>query len=129
MPDTKEISTTEELKKKFLSDDKMTLLLAKVVSATMFVLGVIMAITTHIEGNHAMVIVSLTYGPLFLISFIVTLISKKPHFFLVLGYILSIVMEIVFLLTGGQEGFGTALSFLLSVFRYNAGSFSSALYD
>lgn len=120
MPDTKEISTTEELKKKFLSDDKMTLLLAKVVSATMFVLGVIMAITTHIEGNHAMVIVSLTYGPLFLISFIVTLISKKPHFFLVLGYILSIVMEIVFLLTGGQKGFGIFWMCIISLFTFFA---------
>ncbi len=118
MPDTKEISTTEELKKKFLSDDKMTLLLAKVVSATMFVLGMIMAVTTHIEGNHAMVIVSLTYGPLFLLSFIVTLISKKPHFFLVLGYILSIVMEFVFLLTGGQEGFGIFWMCIISLFTF-----------
>lgn len=47
MLDINEISSTEEFKKKFFSDDKMTLLLAKVVSATMFVLGVIMAITTH----------------------------------------------------------------------------------
>ena len=64
MPDTRESFTTEELQKKAFSDDKMTLLLAKVVSATMFVLGGILAITTHIEGNHSMVIVSCTYGPL-----------------------------------------------------------------
>lgn len=118
MPDINEFTSTEELKKKFLSDDKMTLLLAKVVSATMFVLGIIMAITTHIEDNHAMVIVSLTYGPLFLISFIVTLITKKPHFFLILGYILSIAMEIVFLLTGGQEGFGIFWMCIISLFTF-----------
>ena len=118
MSDNKEFSTAEELKKKFLSDDKMTLLLAKVVSVTMFVLGIIMAITTHIEGNHAMVIVSCTYGPLFLISFIVTLITNKPHFFLVLGYIMSFVMEIVFLITGGQEGFGIFWMCIISLFTF-----------
>ena len=106
MKDNTESLGTEDFKKQFFSDDKMTLLLAKVVSFTMFVLGMIMAITTYIEGNQAMVIVSLTYGPLFLISFIVTLITKKPNFFLVLGYILSFIMEFVFLYTGGQEGFG-----------------------
>ena len=118
MPDIRENSTTEELKKKFLTDDKMTLLLAKVVSATMFVLGVIMAITTHIEGNHAMVIVSCTYGPLFLISFIITMITKKPQFFLVLGYIMSFAMEIVFLSTGGQEGFGIFWMCIISLFTF-----------
>ena len=120
MPENKEISNTEELKKKFFTDDKMMLLLAKVVSATMFVLGMIMAITTHIEGNRAMVIVSLTYGPLFLISFIITLITKKPDFFLVLGYIMSFVMEFVFLITGGQEGFGIFWMCIISLFTFFA---------
>ena len=109
---------SESVKKKFFSDDKITLLLAKVVSATMFVLGVIMAITTYIEDNQAMVIVSLTYGPLFLISFIVTLITKKPNFFLVLGYILSFIMEFVFLYTGGQEGFGIFWMCIISLFTF-----------
>ena len=118
MLDMNEISSTEELKKKFLSDDKMTLLLAKVVSVTMFVLGMIMAVTTHIEGNHAMVIVSLTYGPLFLISFIITLITNKPTFFLVLGYIMSFAMEMVFLITGGQEGFGIFWMCIISLFTF-----------
>ncbi len=118
MPDTKEISTTEELRKKFFSDDKMILLLAKVISATMFVLGMIMTVTTYLEGNHAMVVVSLTYGPLFLISFIVTMITKKPDFFLVLGYIMSFAMEIVFLITGGQEGFGIFWMCIISLFTF-----------
>ena len=118
MPDIKEFSSTEELKQKFFTDDKMTLLLAKVVSATMFVLGVIMTITTYIEGNHSMVVVSLTYGPLFLISFIVTLITKKPRFFLILGYVMSFVMEFVFLITGGQEGFGILWMCIISLFTF-----------
>ena len=118
MLDDEDFSSTEDLRKKFFSDDKMTLLLAKVVSATMFVLGIIMAITTHIEGNHAMVIVSLTYGPLFFISFIITLITKKPHFFLVLGYIMSFAMELVFLRTGGQEGFGIFWMCIITLFTF-----------
>ncbi len=118
MTDINEISSTEELKKKFLSDDKMTLLLAKVVSATMFVLGMIMAVTTYLEGNQAMVAVSLTYGPLFLIAFIVTMITKKPDFFLVLGYIMSFAMEFVFLITGGQEGFGIFWMCIISLFTF-----------
>ena len=118
MLDDEDFSSMEDLRKKFFSDDKMTLLLAKVVSATMFVLGIIMAITTHIEGNHAMVIVSLTYGPLFFISFIITLITKKPHFFLVLGYIMSFAMELVFLRTGGQEGFGIFWMCIITLFTF-----------
>ena len=118
MLDDEDFSSTEDLRKKFFSDDKMTLLLAKVVSATMFVLGIIMAITTHIEGNHEMVIVSLTYGPLFFISFIITLITKKPHFFLVLGYIMSFAMELVFLRTGGQEGFGIFWMCIITLFTF-----------
>ena len=118
MSDIKAISSTEELKKKFFSDDKMTLLLAKVVSATMFVLGMIMAVTTHLEGNQAMFAVSLIYGPLFLISFIVTLITKKPNFFLVSGYIMSFAMELVFLTTGGQEGFGIFWMCIISLFTF-----------
>ena len=120
MKDNTESLGTEDFKKQFFSDDKMTLLLAKVVSFTMFVLGMIMAITTYIEGNQAMVIVSLTYGPLFLISFIVTLITKKPNFFLVLGYILSFIMEFVFLYTGGQEGFGIFWMCIITLFTFFA---------
>lgn len=118
MLDINDSSDIEEYKKNLFSDSKITLLLAKVVSATMFLLGIIMAITTHIEGNHAMVIVSLTYGPLFLISFIVTLITNKPAFFLVLGYILSFAMEFVFLLTGGQEGFGIFWMCIITLFTF-----------
>ncbi|MCR4630052.1 MAG: HD-GYP domain-containing protein [Treponema sp.] len=120
MKDNTESLGTEDFKKQFFSDDKMTLLLAKVVSFTMFVLGMIMAITTYIEGNQAMVIVSLTYGPLFLISFIVTLITKKPNFFLVLGYIMSFIMEFVFLYTGGQEGFGIFWMCIITLFTFFA---------
>ena len=120
MKDNTESLGMEDFKKQFFSDDKMTLLLAKVVSFTMFVLGMIMAITTYIEGNQAMVIVSLTYGPLFLISFIVTLITKKPNFFLVLGYILSFIMEFVFLYTGGQEGFGIFWMCIITLFTFFA---------
>ena len=120
MKDNTESLGTEDFKKQFFSDDKMTLLLAKVVSFTMFVLGMIMAITTYIEGNQAMVIVSLTYGPLFLISFIITLITKKPNFFLVLGYILSFIMEFVFLYTGGQEGFGIFWMCIITLFTFFA---------
>ena len=120
MKDNTESFGTEDFKKQFFSDDKMTLLLAKVVSFTMFVLGMIMAITTYIEGNQAMVIVSLTYGPLFLISFIITLITKKPNFFLVLGYIMSFIMEFVFLYTGGQEGFGIFWMCIITLFTFFA---------
>ena len=120
MKDNTESLGTEDFKKQFFSDDKMTLLLAKVVSFTMFVLGMIMAITTYIEGNQAMVIVSLTYGPLFLISFIITLITKKPNFFLVLGYIMSFIMEFVFLYTGGQEGFGIFWMCIITLFTFFA---------
>ena len=120
MSENKEFASTEELKKKFFSDDKMVLLLAKVVSATMFVLGMIMTVTTYLEGNHAMVAVSLTYGPFFLVSFIVTMITKKPHFFLVLGYIMSFAMEFVFLITGGQEGFGIFWMCIITLFTFFA---------
>ena len=118
MSDYKEFSTSDEFKNDFFSDDKLSLLLAKVVSLTMFLLGVIMTFTTYFEGNKSMVIVSLTYGPLFLISFIVTSITKKSKFFFVLGYILSFLMEIVFLTTGGQKGFGILWMCIITLFTF-----------
>ena len=118
MLDKKSSVQVEEYKTELFSDEKSMLLIAKVVSLTMFLLGVAMAITTAIEGNKAMVIVSLTYGPLFLLSFIVTTITKKAKFFLVLGYILSFVMEFVFLFTGGQEGFGIFWMCIITFFTF-----------
>ena len=111
-------ASTEEYKKELFSDDKQILLLAKVVSLSMTVLGIIMTVTTYLEGNMAMVAVSLTYGPLFLISFIVSSITKKPHFFLALGYILSFAMEFVFLITGGQQGFGIFWMCIITLFTF-----------
>ncbi len=110
----------EKLKKQFFSEEKDMLLLAKVVSLTMFILGCIMAITCHMEGNTSMVIVSLIYGPLFLISLIVTIITKKSIFFQILGYILSFVMELIFLKTGGQEGFGILWMCIITLFTFFA---------
>ena len=118
MLDKKSSARAEEYKKELFSDEKNMLLIAKVVSLTMFLLGVVMAITTAIEGNKAMIVVSLIYGPLFFISFIVTAITKKAKFFLVLGYILSFVMEFVFLFTGGQEGFGIFWMCIITFFNF-----------
>lgn len=58
MLDINEFPSIEEYKKKFFSDDKMSLLLAKVVSLSMALLGLIMTITTYIEGNPKMVAVT-----------------------------------------------------------------------
>lgn len=118
MSDTNDFSSTEEFKKELFSDEKQSLLLARVVSLTMALLGLIMTFTTYYEGNYTMVAVSLTYGPLFLIAFIVTIITKKAHFFLALGYVLSFVMEIVFLITGGQNGFGILWMCIITLFTF-----------
>ncbi len=118
MLDVNDYSSAEEFKKELFSDDKQTLLLAKVVSLTMGILGVIMAFTTYFEGNYTMVAVSLIYGPLFLISFIVSIITKKANFFLALGYIMSFVMEIIFLRTGGQNGFGIFWMCIITLFTF-----------
>jgi len=118
MLDKKSSVQVEEYKTELFSDEKSMLLIAKVVSLTMFLLGVAMAITTAIEGNKAMIIVSFTYGPLFLLSFIVTTITKKAKFFLVLGYVLSFVMEFVFLYTGGHEGFGIFWMCIITFFTF-----------
>ena len=118
MPDIKDSANIEEYKKELYSDKDNMLLLAKVISLTMFLLGVIMTITTAIEGNKAMVIVSLTYGPLFLLSFIVTVITQKVRFFLILAYVLSFCMEFVFLITGGHEGFGILWMCIITFFTF-----------
>lgn len=118
MLDINDFSNTEEFKKELFSDDKQILLLAKVISLSMTILGIIMSITTYMEGNYAMVAVSMTYGPLFFISFLVSTITKKAHFFLTLGYILSFIMEVVFLITGGQEGFGVFWMCIITLFTF-----------
>lgn len=118
MSDFKDAMSVEKYKNDFFSAEKDMLLLAQVVSITMFLLGVTMAITTYLEGNKAMVIVSLTYGPLFLLSFIISTITKRTRFFFVLGYILSFLMEFVFLTTGGQEGFGIFWMCIITFFTF-----------
>lgn len=109
---------TQEYKKAFFSDEKDTLLVAKVVSLTMFILGSAMAIINTIEDNKAMVIVSLIYGPLFLLSFIITSITKRTRFFLILGFTLSFLMELVYLITGGQQGFGILWMCIITFFTF-----------
>ncbi|MBO4704571.1 MAG: HD domain-containing protein [Spirochaetaceae bacterium] len=118
MSEKKKEQTSKKYKVEFFSSEKDTLLLAKVVSLTMFLLGVAMAITTMVEGNKAMVIVSFTYGPLFLLAFVVTTITKKTRFFFILGFILSFCMEFVFIITGGQEGFGIFWMCIITFFTF-----------
>jgi len=120
MSETNKTRNKDNYTKDFFSDEKIMLLLAKVVSLSMFILGSIMTVTTYLEGNKAMVIVSLTYGPLFLLSFIITAITKKPKFFLILGYTLSFIMELVFLFTGGQNGFGIFWMCIITLFTFFA---------
>ena len=94
------------------------LLVAKVVSLTMFLLGTSMIVINSIEGNQAMVLVSCIYGPLFLLSFIITCLTKQTKFFLVLGFTLSFLMEFVYLKTGGQEGFGIFWMCIITFFTF-----------
>ena len=111
---------TQEYRKVFLSDEKDMLLIAKVVSLTMFLLGSAMVVINAIEGNKTMVIVSLIYGPLFLLSFIITAITRKTRFFLILGFTLSFLMELVYLITGGQQGFGILWMCIITFFTFFA---------
>ena len=86
MLDKKDYAELSELDKQkareiIFTEEKDMLLVAQVVSLTMFILGSAMVVINAIEGNKAMVIVSLIYGPLFLISFIITTLTKRTKFF------------------------------------------------
>ena len=119
MSDIKDAAKSpEEYKKLFFTEEKDMLLVAKVVSLTMFLLGTSMIIINSIEGNQAMVLVSCIYGPLFLLSFIITCLTKQTKFFLVLGFTLSFLMEFVYLKTGGQEGFGIFWMCIITFFTF-----------
>jgi len=118
MREFKDITSCEKYRKEFFSEGKDLLLVAYVVSLTMFLLGIAMAIINFFEGNKTMVLVSLIYGPLFLISFIVTFKTKKTLFFLILGFTLSFVMELVYLITGGQDGFGILWMCIITFFTF-----------
>lgn len=106
MDESEKFQITKESEQQLFSDEKENVLMAKIVSATMAILGFTMAAINFLEGNMTMVITSLVYGPIFLAIFIITLITKKSIYFLVTGFVLSFAMEFVYLLTGGQEGFG-----------------------
>ena len=108
----------EKYKQEFVSSEKNVLLVAKVVSIAMTLLGITMAIITFLEGNMKMFVVSLTYGPAFFIAFIVTTITKRTRFFMILGYTLSFIMEFVYLITGGQEGFGILWMCIITFFTF-----------
>ena len=123
MLDKKEYADLDELDRQkareiIFTDEKDMLLVAKVVSLTMFILGTAMVVINAIEGNKAMVIVSLVYGPLFLLSFIITTITKRTKFFLILGFTLSFLMEFVYLITGGQQGFGIFWMCIITFFTF-----------
>ena len=123
MLDKKDYAELSELDKQkakeiIFTEEKDMLLVAQVVSLTMFILGSAMVVINAIEGNKAMVIVSLVYGPLFLISFIVTTITKRTKFFLILGFTLSFLMEFVYLITGGQQGFGIFWMCIITFFTF-----------
>lgn len=114
---------TNKLQKYYKDDshlfqDKDTLIMALCVCLMMGLLGIILAIVSYIEQNTKMIIVSLIYGPAFIVSFFVTLRTKKITFFLVVGFILSYIMEIVYLLTGGQEGFGILWMCIITFFTF-----------
>ncbi|MBO4856996.1 MAG: HD-GYP domain-containing protein [Treponema sp.] len=118
MSDIKDAATPEEYRNLFFTEEKDMLLVAKVVSLTMFLLGTSMIVINSIEGNQAMVLVSCIYGPLFLLSFIITCLTKQTKFFLVLGFTLSFLMEFVYLKTGGQEGFGIFWMCIITFFTF-----------
>lgn len=119
MSDIKDAAKSpEEYKQLFFTEEKDMLLVAKVVSLTMFLLGTSMIVINSIEGNQAMVLVSCIYGPLFLLSFIITCLTKQTKFFLVLGFVLSFLMEFVYLKTGGQEGFGIFWMCIITFFTF-----------
>ena len=118
MSDIKDAATLEEYRNLFFTEEKDMLLVAKVVSLTMFLLGTSMIVINSIEGNQAMVLVSCIYGPLFLLSFIITCLTKQTKFFLVLGFTLSFLMEFVYLKTGGQEGFGIFWMCIITFFTF-----------
>ena len=118
MSDIKDAATPEEYRNLFFTEEKDMLLVAKVVSLTMFLLGTSMIVINSIEGNQAMVLVSCIYGPLFLLSFIITCLTKQTKFFLILGFVLSFLMEFVYLKTGGQEGFGIFWMCIITFFTF-----------
>lgn len=123
MLDKKDYAELSELDKQkareiIFTEEKDMLLVAQVVSLTMFILGSAMVVINAIEGNKAMVIVSLIYGPLFLISFIITTLTKRTKFFLILGFTLSFLMEFVYLITGGQQGFGIFWMCIITFFTF-----------
>ena len=118
MLDSGKLFDVEKNKLEFLSSEKNVLLVAQVVSIAMTLLGITMAIITYLEGNMKMLVVSLIYGPLFFLAFIVTTITKRTRFFMILGYTLSFVMEFVYLITGGQEGFGILWMCITTFFTF-----------
>ena len=84
MLDKKDYADLDELDRQkareiIFTDEKDMLLVAKVVSLSMFILGTAMVVINAIEGNKAMVIVSLVYGPLFLLSFKEIAIGVRPR--------------------------------------------------
>lgn len=98
--------------------EKDTLLMAQIVCIAMTLLGTAMAIINHFENNQTMVIVSLIYAPIFFVLFFVTHYTRKLKLFLIIAITLSYLMEIVYLFTGGQEGFGILWMCIITLFSF-----------
>lgn len=107
--------------KKLLVDKNYKI--ARFISLLICLHGLYMTFVGLHEGNNYIVRLSLGYSIAMLCSFIITQITKKPHFFYVLGSIVVVALEVNFLLKGGTEGFGIIWMVLIPLFSVYVFSF------
>lgn len=110
----KQISSYDE--KQIFSDEADKHFMAKIISAMIFLLGAVMTVVCYLQGSKTLVYVSIGYGTAFLITFIQLHFSKDLNLFYHFAYAIFYGLEILYLFTGGQEGFGLIWIILMPVF-------------
>lgn len=86
--------------------DKEHLTVAKFISLLIAVLGIVMTVISLVNRNFSMVAISLFYGTSMLIAHVLVAMKNDLKFFNISAVALIYILEITFLINGGDEGFG-----------------------
>lgn len=78
--------------------------------------GLTMFFVCLADGNPVSATISISYSILMFITFLITLIKKNLKFFFASAFFMMFALEIVFLITGGSEGFGVIWILVFPIF-------------
>lgn len=95
-------------------DDKI--FLAKTMCLTVAFLGLVMAIISLCTHLRTQVYISIAYGSVMFLTFISIIVTKKLNFFYPVCFVFFYGLELLYMITGGANGFGILWITIVPIF-------------